>query len=389
VRIDALALVDFRNYVREQIEFAPGLNVVVGTNAQGKTNLLEAAYCVSGLGSPRGAEANLVRVGAERAVLHAKVARGARTARVDLEFRSGGGTRARVNGSPLASAKTLGELSVSVFFGPDELSLVKGSPDGRRRFLDDLAVKLRPARSVLRREWDRVLKQRNALLKSVPRGGARESSLRTLDAWDESFCRAGAALAAARLAALGELLPFATERFRELGGGARLGFEYVSTWLDHSVGREVLFERRTVEEQTLREILAQKLGEGRDRELERGVSLVGPHRDDVSVRLSSKPEPEPLLDSRTHASQGEQRTCALALKLGERDLLASRLGEEPVLLLDDVLSELDPDRRGWLANTVGKTGQTLLSSAETAATEIAGAELIVEVAEGRLRTHAG
>ena len=153
MRVESLVLEDFRNYRRARLEPSPGLNLVVGRNAQGKTNLLEAVYCLSGLGSPRSADAALVRAGAERALLHGRVRRGERAIELDLEL-AAGRTRALVNKTPAPRPGALAEIAVSVFFGPDELSLVKGSPEGRRRFLDDLVVKLRPARAGLRREWE-------------------------------------------------------------------------------------------------------------------------------------------------------------------------------------------------------------------------------------------
>ena len=381
MRVEDLALEDFRNYRRERVSFAQGLNLVIGRNAQGKTNLLEAVYCLSGFGSPRGPDATVVAQGAEAARLHAVVARAERRTRVDLEMRPGRGTRALVNGTPVPGARSLGGVVTTVFFGPDELSLVKGSPDGRRRFLDELTVKLRPARDALRREWERVLKQRNALLKSAPRGGSAEVA-RTLDVWDESLCRAGGALAAARLEALGRLLPHAVERYAALAGAGALELEYASAWIDDDTSRAAVDRPGSVDAETLRDALARRVEDVRDREIERGASLVGPQRDDVVVRLTSERD-SPALDARAFASQGEQRTAALALKLGEHDLLTDALGDRPVLLLDDVFSELDPRRREWLADAVRAMGQTLLSSADPAAVEEAGPERVVTVAGGR------
>ncbi|HEX2195841.1 MAG TPA: DNA replication and repair protein RecF, partial [Actinomycetota bacterium] len=229
MRVDALALEDWRNYERQSVELSPGLNLVVGANAQGKTNLLEAVHCLSGFGSPRAADAALVRHGCERALLHASVERRGRTVRIDVEVRPGKGTRALLNKTPV-QPRLLGDVCVSVFFGPDELSLVKGSPDGRRRFLDELVVKLRPARDGLRREFERTLKQRNALLKSAPRGGSVTVSS-TLDVWDAALARAGGALAAARLEALTGLTPHAVKRYEAIAGAGTLGLEYSSSWM--------------------------------------------------------------------------------------------------------------------------------------------------------------
>jgi DNA replication and repair protein RecF len=264
--------------------------------------------------------------------------------------------------------------------------LIKGSPDGRRRFLDDLVVKLRPSRDGLRREWERVLRQRNALLKSMPRGSAAGSSaIETLEVWDESFCRTGAVVAGARLEALGSLLPHAVRRYAEISGGGRLELAYESAWLERDIAEEAVAQPDTVDEARLHKALTAGLEEARAKELERGVSLAGPQRDDVGVHLGpSGAAGGGLLEARSFASQGDQRTAALALKLAESDLLASALGARPILLLDDVFSELDPSRRSWLAGAVRDLGQVVLSSAEPGAVTAAGADLVLEVEAGRL-----
>lgn len=385
--VTRLELEDFRNYRRVAVDLDPGLNLVVGRNAQGKTNLLEAVYCLSGLGSPRGPDGLLIREGAERAFLHAQVQRGGRSAEIDIELRSGRGGRALLNKKGLRSMKALGEHCVSVFFGPDELSLVKGSPDGRRRFLDDLIVKLRPGKAVLRREWDRVLKQRNALLKELPWQAGRRVSDPNLEVWNEAFARAGAALGAARLRALGALVPFASERFREVAGGGELQLAYASSWLPVELA-EIGAAGGEVDEGKLTEALSARLEEVRDRELERGISLAGPGRDDVTVGLRSGPAEE-LLDARSYASQGDQRTSALALKLGEHDLINEVLGEPPVLLLDDVFSELDPHRREWLRDAVRATGQTLVSATDLEASADLSADRVLTVSAGEVSADGG
>lgn len=378
MRVDRLVLEDFRNYEREEIDLSGGLNLVVGRNAQGKTNLLEAIYCIGGFGSPRGPDAALVRNGADRALVHADVTRGERTVHVDLEHRPGRGVRALLNGTAVPGMRALRELTASVFFGPDELSLIKGSPEGRRRFLDELVVKLRPARDTIKREWDRVLKQRNALLRSAPRGGGPARSAReTLVVWDEAFCNTGAELAAARLEVLAALTPYAAKRYEEIAGGGRLELSYQASWLG-----DVPTDAADVA--TLREALANALDEVRPRELERGMSLIGPQRDDVVVNLSSAGYAQSLLDARAYASQGDQRTCALALKLGEHDLLTDALDDHPILLLDDVFSELDPARRAWLADAIRGIGQSVVSSAEPGAVEAADAARVIRVEGGRV-----
>lgn len=380
MHVEALALEDFRNYVRQELELAPGLNLVTGRNAQGKTNLLEAIHCLGGLGSPRSPEGALIRTGAERALLHASVVRRQRQIRLDLELRAGRGTRVLINKTPARGPKALRELVVSVFFGPDELSLVKGSPDARRRFLDELVVKLRPVRDALRREWERVLKQRNALLKSAPkRGELPRGVAETLEIWDDALSRTGAALTAARLESLGQLTPHALRRYEAVAGGGELQLAYASSWIPEDLTRAAISDPSSVDEELLRKHLAERVRELRPREVERGISLAGPQRDDVTVLLRSADE---MLDARTYASQGDQRTAALALKLAEHDLLTAALDEHPVLLLDDVFSELDPTRRRWLAEAVGTMGQALVSSADTPTGAGLGVDRTFEVEAG-------
>ena len=374
-----MVLQDFRNLERAAVDLSPGVNLVVGRNAQGKTNLLEGLYCLGGLGSPRGPDATLVREGATRALLHARVRRRERSLEIDLEIVSGR-NRALVNKTPVASQSALAEIVVAVFFGPDELSLVKGSPGGRRRFLDDLVVKLRPARTGLRREWERVLRQRNALLRSVPRRPGSDS-LATLGVWDEAMARVGSAVAAARLEALGRLLPASRTRWEQIAGGGALELAYSSSWLGDRAAEEL--GSGAIPEDSFVGLLMGAIEEARPRELERGVSLVGPQRDDVAVRLTSS-SAEALRDARAFASQGEQRTAALALKLGEFGILSESLGVQPVLLLDDVFSELDPARRAWLGDAVRAAGQAILSSAEPGAAEAARAERVIEVVAGEV-----
>lgn len=382
MRVETLDVEDFRNYRKAHIELAADVNLIVGRNAQGKTNLLEAVHCLSGLGSPRGADSALVRDGCERALLHARVVRGERHLTVDIELRPGRGTRALINKTPVSGSKALSALTTSVFFGPDELSLVKGSPDGRRRFLDELVVKLRPARDGLRREWERVLKQRNSLLKTAPR--ARGASLSTLDVWDESLCRVGGALTAARLEVLAGLLPYALKRYESIAGGGRLDLAYVSSWIEPEFTEGALRDPSTISEPALVDMLKAAIADIRQRELERGMSLVGPQRDDVSVLLQAGADTPTMLEARTYASQGDQRTSALGLKLAEHDLLSERLDDRPLLLLDDVFSELDPVRRQWLGDSIRSMGQTLVSSAEPGATEAARASRVIEVAGGEV-----
>jgi DNA replication and repair protein RecF len=350
-------------------------------------------YFLGGLGSPRISDAGLVRDGADRALLHADIARGTRAIHVDLEIRPGKSLRTLINKTPASGGRALRELIVGVFFGPDDLTLIKGPPEGRRRFADDAAVKLRPAREAVRREWDRVLRQRNALLKSAPRGGdANRSARSTLDVWDESLARAGAHLTAARLQSLGQLLPYARKRYEQIAGGGQLEISYASAWLDPDFCAGSLAVPEQVDESYIQRALEEGIDQVRQREIERGMSLVGPQRDDVAVLLASGSGDGSLLDARTYASQGDQRTCALALRLAEYDLLTDVLDEQPVLLLDDVLSELDPARRAWLLDSVRGAGQTIVSSAESAdaaSQQGMGVARVIEVKAGKVVVHGG
>jgi DNA replication and repair protein RecF len=380
--VSDLALEDFRNYEKERVSFADGINLVLGANAQGKTNLLEAVHCVSGLGSPRAPDAALIREGAESGLLHGRALRAGRDMQVDMEMRSGRGTRLLINKSPTTRARSLAQLPVSVFFGPDELSLVKGSPEGRRRFIDDLVAKLRPARDALRRELEKVLRQRNALLKTLRRGGEAASTAE-LEPWDQALQRTGAQLVTARLHALGALLPFAAKRYEEIAGGGRLEVSYSSSYLPADAAVAGISDPSTIDEDAISALLGARIEELRVAELERGLTLVGPQRDDLTVQLVSAEGS--LMEARSFASQGDQRTSALALKLGEHDLLSDFLGESPLLLLDDVFSELDPNRRRWLSGAVRSGGQVLISSADPVSAAEAEPDRVVVVDSGRLR----
>ena len=374
MRVERLRLVSFRNYRDESVNLSPGLNLVIGANAQGKTNLLEGLYCLGGLGSPRGSDAAMVGDGATSAVVHGEVVRGVRRVNIALELRPGRGSRVLVNNTPSSGLRALRDVVTAVYFGPDDLALVKGSPEMRRRWLDDVAVKLFPAREGVRREWDRVLKQRNALLKSVPRAGsARASAGPTLEVWDEAFCRLGGQVAAARIQTLVALLPYAQKRYEAVAGGGRLELAYRGSWLPES-GED--------DPETLRQALSKKLAEVGPKEIERGVSLVGPQRDDIEIRLAGKDAEGTLRDARLFASQGDQRTIALGLKIGEFDLLCDLLKDDPVLLLDDVFSELDPARRAWLLESVRRAEQSVITSAEDA--PMSGNGRVIRVESGRL-----
>lgn len=369
MRVTHLGIEDFRNYASAEVAFEPGLNLVVGPNAQGKTNLLEAIYVLTGFPSPRGPDSVVVRSGAERAVLHGTVERAGRSTRVDIELRPGRGRRVLVNRSALPAGHSLAELVAAVYFGPDELALVKGAPEGRRRFLDELVVKLRPLRVGVKKEWERVLRQRNAALRAArTRYGGRPDD--SLEVWTEAFCRAGAALTSARLEVLTALQPLAAERYGSVAGAGEVEISYSSTWLPEPTGEIDSLERR----------LGDAIASVAAQEIERGQSLVGPQRDDLAVLIRSAGGA--AIEARTHASQGDQRTCALAMKLAEHDVLTAALGEQPIILLDDVFSELDPMRRAWLAKNVAELDQALVTTTAAEDLELTSIDVMFDVSDG-------
>lgn len=331
-----LWLHDFRSYTDAEVSLSPGLTAIVGENGQGKTNLLEAIGYLATLSSFRGAPTEaLVRSGASSATVRADGEREGRDLLIEAEIAPGGRGRVQVNRQRLSRARDLlGALRVSVF-APDDLELVKGGPAERRRYLDDALVASRPKLDQVRSDLDRVLRQRNALLRQA--GGRLTPDIEsTLDVWDTKLIVAGEAMAAARLALLEDLAPALEAAYRQVAHvEVEVGARYVAPWMDAG--------------------LARALAESRRDELRRGVTLVGPHRDDLELSLGGLP-------ARTHASQGEQRSLALALRLAAHEVVTVSAGSPPVLLLDDVFSELDEGRSAALLACL-PPGQTILSSA--------------------------
>jgi DNA replication and repair protein RecF len=360
MHVTHLSLADFRSYRTAELALEPGVTALVGPNGQGKTNLVEAIGYVAGLASHRVPhDAPLVRRGADRAVIRAAIARGGRNALVELEIVPGGANRARVNKSPVPRAREVLGLLRTVLFAPEDLSLVKGDPDGRRRFLDDLLVARAPRFAGVRGDFDRVLRQRNALLKSAGatiRSG--RGDVRTLDVWDAHLATAGADLLAGRLRLVGELGPLVAKAYAAVsdsgsgGGAASIG--YRST-LGEDVDESGAFSRELLQARLL-----EAMSKTRTQELERGVSLVGPHRDDLLLNLDDFP-------AKGYASHGESWSMALALRLASYDLLRGDPGGdgdgEPVLILDDVFAELDSGRRERLAGMVARAEQVLITAA--------------------------
>jgi DNA replication and repair protein RecF len=354
VHVSALSLTDFRCYSQVDLELHPGVTAFVGANGQGKTNLVEAIGYLATLGSHRVAtDAPLVRHGAERAVVRAQVAREERTALLELEITPGRANRARVNRSPVPRPREILGFLRTVLFAPEDLALVKGDPSERRRFLDDLVTARSPRMAGVRADYDRVLKQRNALLRSgsaARRGGSGSAEvLRTLEVWDGQLAALGSEVLAARLGLVAALEPLVASAYDEVSGGSGpAALEYVS-----ALGSNLVPER-----DALATALLSAIEERRREELDRGVSLVGPHRDDLLLRLGPAP-------AKGYASHGECWSFALALRLASYDLLRTdgSEGAEPVLVLDDVFAELDTSRRTRLADRVAGAEQVLVTAA--------------------------
>lgn len=354
MHVSHLSLADFRSYARAEVPLDPGVTAFVGPNGQGKTNLVEAIGYLATLGSHRVAsDAPLVRLGADRAIIRAAVTQGERQQLVELELNPGRANRARINRSSQVRPRDVLGIVRTVLFAPEDLALVKGDPGERRRFLDELVTARSPRMAGVRSDYERVLKQRNTLLKSAAmarRHGGRSMDLSTLDVWDQHLARAGAELLAQRLDLIATLRPLADKAYEQLApGGGPLGLAYRS-----SAG-EPVDSGAARDREAIYEVLLAALAEVRKQEIERGVTLVGPHRDDVLLRLGELP-------AKGYASHGESWSYALALRLASYELLRSE-GGEPVLILDDVFAELDARRRERLAELVAGGEQVLVTAA--------------------------
>ncbi|MFE2548709.1 DNA replication/repair protein RecF [Streptomyces sp. NPDC059355] len=358
MHVSHLSLADFRSYARAEVPLDPGVTAFVGPNGQGKTNLVEAIGYLATLGSHRvSSDAPLVRMGADRAVVRAAVIHGERQQLVELELNPGRANRARINRSSQVRPRDVLGIVRTVLFAPEDLALVKGDPGERRRFLDELVTARSPRMAGVRSDYERVLKQRNTLLKSAAmarRHGGRSMDLSTLDVWDQHLARTGAELLAHRLDLIATLLPLADKAYEQLApGGGPLGLAYKSSAAGEA-GRSV-DDGGVRTREALYEVLLSALAEVRKQEIERGVTLVGPHRDDVLLRLGDLP-------AKGYASHGESWSYALALRLASYELLRSE-GAEPVLILDDVFAELDARRRERLAELVAAGEQVLVTAA--------------------------
>jgi DNA replication and repair protein RecF len=352
-----LGLRDFRSWPQVDLDLEPGRTVFVGPNGFGKTNLVEALWYSATLGSHRVAtDAPLLRAGADRAVVSTIVVSDGRELAVDLEINAGRANKALLNRSPVRSAREILGVLRAVLFAPEDLALVRGDPGERRRYLDELATTRRPSIAGVRADYEKVVRQRTALLKTA--AGARyrgdRSVLDTLDVWDGHLAAHGAQLIAARVELVNQLAPEVEKAYQLLAPTSRpaairyrSGVEQVEAEAASGAGTTDLFEAA----------LLDALARRRDAELDRGVCLVGPHRDDLELRLGDQV-------AKGFASHGESWSMALALRLAAYELLrADGAGGDPVLLLDDVFAELDNARRQALANVAASAEQVLITAA--------------------------
>ena len=345
-----LALHDFRSWAELDLELTPGRTVFVGPNGFGKTNLVEALWYCATLGSHRVAtDAPLIRAGSERAIVSTIVVSEGRELAVDLEITAGRANKGRLNRSPVRSTREILGAVRAVLFAPEDLALVRGDPGERRRYLDELATVRRPRIAAIRADYDKVLRQRTALLKSATGGRYRADPglLETLDVWDGHLAAHGAELMAARLELVNQLAPEVEKAYQLLAPASRPAAIAYRASIDLPEGSS--------DTDALAAALLEELARRRSAELERGMCLVGPHRDDLELRLGEQP-------AKGFASHGESWSMALSLRLASYELLRAE-GSEPVLILDDVFAELDNSRRQALAGVAAGAEQVLITAA--------------------------
>ncbi|ASR33641.1 DNA replication/repair protein RecF [Prauserella marina] len=374
-----LQVTDFRSWEHVDLPLEPGATVLVGQNGRGKTNLIEAIGYVATLGSHRVAnDAPLIRQGSERALVRVAVVNEGRELTVELEIAPGRANRARVNRGAVGRPRDVLGILRTVLFAPEDLALVRGDPGERRRFLDELLVLRAPRYAGVRSDYEKVLRQRNALLKTAgKRKGDDPYALSTLEVWDNHLATAGAQLLAARLNLVADLAPHTAAAYAGVAPDSRpVQISYRSSLGEALPADYGVPGGQRAEEETLAGILVEALGASRAAELERGVSLVGPHRDELELMLGDAP-------AKGYASHGESWSYALALRLGSYELLRAEAGGEPVLLLDDVFAELDRKRRAKLAEVAVSAEQVLVTAAvdEDVPAELTGVRYTVSEGE--------
>ena len=431
MHLTRVALTDFRSYAAAELVLEPGVSTLLGANGQGKTNLVEAVAYLSTLGSHRVAtDAPLVRSGAQRAILRGAATSAGRDSLVEIEINPGRANRARLNRAPVTRPRQVLGVLRTVLFAPEDLALVKGDPDQRRRFLDDLLVASAPRYAGVRADYERVLRQRTALLKSLrvrpggrgargvrryawtgapggpgpggdggpgqdgpggagpagARAAAESPAGRTLDVWDEHLATAGAELLAARIRLTASLRPLVAKAYAAVSGApGEAVISYRQSLRGNGSdgqppGAPTFPADPPADPARLADTLREALARVRAEELERGVCLVGPHRDDLDLRIGELP-------ARGYASHGESWSMALALRLSGFDLLRAT-GDDPVLLLDDVFAELDAGRRERLAGLVAQAEQVVVTAAVAADVPVTLSGARFDVGDGKV-TRAG
>jgi len=366
VYISQLSLTSFRSYVQADVQLAPGINVLVGPNGVGKTNIVEAIGYLANLSSHRVSnDAPLLHFGSERALIRGTLHRGSQFTSLEVEITSGKINRARINrANPVRAREILG-LVRTVLFAPEDLSLIKGDPSNRRRFLDEMLISLRPIEAGTKNDYERIVKQRNALLKSI-RGKSKLNSSQenTLQAWDMQLATCGARLIRGRLMVLALLRPYMEAAYADLADGKKHADAVYRSSLEGEIDENSLPVKNLegLSQDEIRDLLLSAIEANRARELDRGISLFGPHRDDLTLTLGATP-------AKGYASHGETWSFALALRLAAYRVFGDddpRTGSGPILILDDVFAELDATRRDRLAHIVAGAEQVLVTAAVAA-----------------------
>lgn len=357
MRVERVELFDFRSYPHVEVSFEPGVNVLLGPNGIGKTNVVEAVGYVSTMGSHRvSADLPLVRVDSSQAVIRVESIRRERSSTTEIAIIPGRANRVQISGSPVRSRDVVGQLR-TVLFAPEDLALVKGDPADRRRFLDDLLVQRAPRYAAVRSDYERIVRQRTTLLKSMAGRGNRpldESAASTLEVWDGQLAEVGSSLLFGRLSLMAEIDELVAAAYGRVAPGKSATIAYHPRWVAADYEGRSLPRNR----EHLQTLLNEHIGLKRREELARGVTLIGPHRDDLRFEIGGMP-------AKSHASHGECWSLALSLRLGSFDLMRALDdgGGDPVLILDDVFAELDQSRRDALVAVAASAEQVLVTAA--------------------------
>ena len=347
MQIYKLSLRNFRNHENLDLSFSPGTTTIVGRNGRGKTNIVEAVHYLATLGSHRvSQDAPLVRNGQNTASVLANVEKHKRQAQVELVINYPGTNKVSLNGNPLTRSRDILGLVTTVIFSPEDLELVKGEPSARRKFIDELSTLLAPKFSNTRSDYERTLKQRNTLLKSLGRRNPSPQARATLDAWDEQLISSGSEIIFTRLENIKRIKPHVIDFGTLISGDTEpLHINYLNNWLSHEINN--------VNE--VAELFRTELENRNKDEVDRGLTLVGPHRDDLNIQLSDMP-------AKGYASHGQSWSIAIALRLAAFKTLREH-DDDPILILDDVFAELDEKRRNRLISIISDVEQTLITAA--------------------------